>query len=79
MVINESLIREMINEGKEVVDGVGNVYSVSRDSESGYWGLSTSMEGKGGSWSPFSKRITDKTISRMADYMKRVWNWGCGD
>ena len=76
IVINETLVKEMLNEGKKVTDDLGYVYDISK-SDDGYWGLGRYMPDKGGNWAPFGKRVTDKVINRIVAYMEKVWNLEC--
>ena len=61
-------------DGKRYVDDLGQVYAVRKNDDDGYWYLGAYVPQGSGSWSPFGKRITDKVINRMVEYMKMIWN-----
>lgn len=72
--INETLIREMANEGKRITDDNGYVYSISKDEDNGYLYLGRFLPGEGGNCLPFGKRLNGKTIEKMIAYFEDNWN-----
>lgn len=68
MEIDKDTIKRMA-EGEKITDK-GFVYSISRSEDDGYWGVGRYVPGEGGNWMPFSKRMTEKTIEKMINYIK---------
>lgn len=71
MEINRDTIKRMF-EGEKITDDKGFVLSISRSEDDGYWGVGRYMPGEGGNWMPFSKRMTEKTIEKMINYLKEL-------
>ena len=71
MEINREIIKRMV-EGERITDDKGQVLSISRSEDDGYWGVGRYMPNEGGNWMPFSKRMTEKVIDRMIKYIKEL-------